>query len=226
MTLSSNNQFGLIVAYLLPGFIGLAGIAHFVPLISVWLRPTTYAEASLGPPIYVLIAATTIGMVMNALRWIVVDHVHWWTGMVPPVWDDTKLETRLDAFDYLVENHYRYYQFVANTLVAVLWTYLINRLFGTSSLLSIRTDIGVAILCAALFATSRETLLKYYSRTSRLLGVAYGGTSGDSIMHNGNDHGIEGGASQTPRPETKPDTNPQKPSPAKDGKAKPATSQE
>jgi hypothetical protein len=215
------KQFGVIVAYLLPGFIGLAGIAHFVPLISVWLRPPTYAEASLGPPVYALIAATTIGMITNEFRWIIVDHIHLWMGVVPPVWDDRQLETRLGGFTYLVENHYRYYQFVANTLVAVFWTYSLNRVLGTSSALGIWTDMGVIILCTALFATSRETLLKYYSRTSRLLGVAGGGASGGNVMHNGNDHGIEGGASQTPSPDTKPVAKPKEPSNPKEDKTKP-----
>ena len=35
----NNNQFGLIIAYLLPGFIGLAGLAPFVPAIEAWLQP-------------------------------------------------------------------------------------------------------------------------------------------------------------------------------------------
>lgn len=220
-----SKQFGLIVAYLLPGFVGLAGVAHFMPLVSVWLRPTSYSEASLGPPIYALIAATTIGMIANVFRWMVIDHIHWWTVVVPPVWDDNRLEERLGAFTYLVENHYRYYQFVANALVAVVWTYSINRFLNTSPLLGVGTDVGAVVLCAALFATSRETLLKYYTRTSRLLGLVTNTDSGDNVMHNGNDHGVAGGTSQAPPPETKPVAKPKEASNPKEGKPKPPQGQ-
>ncbi len=171
---SPSKQFGFIVAYLLPGFIGLAGLVPFVPLFGAWLHPVSYSEASLGPPIYALLAATTMGMIANALRRLLIDHIHAWTGIVPPVWDDSRLEERLGAFNYLVENHYRYYQFVANTLIAVIWTYLINRFLGTSPFLGWGSDIGVIILCVALFVTSRDTLQKYYTRTGRLVGVEKG----------------------------------------------------
>src|ERR1044072_6418789 len=151
-----SNQFGLMVAYLLPGFVGLAGIAPFLPLVAAWLQPSTYAEASLGPPVYAVFAATTIGMIVSCFRWLLIDHIHQWTGLMPPVWDDSRLNQRLVAFDYLVENHYRYYQFTANMLVSVVWAYSINRLMHTSSLLGIGTDLGVLVLCATLFAGSRD----------------------------------------------------------------------
>jgi hypothetical protein len=209
MNAPSNNQFGLIVAYLLPGFIGLAGIAPFIPAVSAWLVPATQAEASLGPPLYALLAATTIGMIVSCFRWLVVDHVHQWTGVVPPAWDDSRLEQRLTAFNYLVDSHYRYYQFVANTFVAVVWAYSINRWMGTSSFLGVGTDLGVLILCAVLLATSRDALVKYYTRTDRLIGKVGSKTLGDDVMYNGNHHELEAGASPKPRPEPKPQSKPE-----------------
>ncbi len=203
---TSSNQFGLVIAYLLPGFIGLAGIAPFAPVIAAWLQPGTYSEASLGPPVYAILAATTIGMIVSCFRWLLVDHIHERTGIVPPLWDDRSLEQRLVAFNYLVESHYRYYQFVANSLVAVVLAYSINRLVGTSPFLGIWTDLGVLILCITLFAGSRDALAKYYARTGRLVGpIAEKNSQGD-FMYNGNDHG--GGASSKPKPEGTPPTKP------------------
>src|ERR1051325_8099530 len=168
---TSSNQFGLVVAYLLPGFVGLIGVAPFLPTIMVWLRPADYATASLGPPVYAVLAATTIGMVVSCFRWLIIDHVHSVTGLVPPTWDDSELEQHLDAFNYLVESHYRYYQFVGNTLIALAAMYAINRWFGTSPALGRVTDFAVVILCATLFAASRDSLRKYYARTGRLVGL-------------------------------------------------------
>ena len=166
----NNNQFGLIVAYLLPGFIGLAGIAPLLPSIGAWLQPTAISEASLAPPVYVLLAAMTVGMIASCFRWLLIDHIHQWTGVVRPEWDDRRLEERLAAFNYLVESHYRYYQFVSNALVAVIFAYVVNRCVEKSSLLGVGTDLGVLIVCATLFAASRDALSKYYTRTGRLLG--------------------------------------------------------
>lgn len=202
-----NNQFGLMVAYLLPGFIGLAGIAPLVPLVAAWLRPSSYAEASLGPPVYAILTATTIGMIVSCFRWLIIDHIHYVTGLRPAAWDDSRLADRLGAFNYLVESHYRYYQFLANTLIAVAFAYSINRWLGTSPVFGIGTDACVLILCAVLFAGTRDTLTKYYARTSRLVGNV--AEKGNEIMINGNHH--EGGSSEStkPRPETKPESKPQ-----------------
>jgi hypothetical protein len=170
MTETSRIPFGLIIAYLLPGFIGLVGIASLFPTVAVWLQPVNQSGTGLGPAVYVVLAAMAIGLITSVFRWILIDHIHHLTGLRPPNWDDSRLDDRLAAFNYLVENHYRYYQFVANTLIAVVWTYSINRWMKTSSLLGVGTDLGVVILCVALFAASRDALSKYYFRTGRLVG--------------------------------------------------------
>lgn len=217
---SSTNQFGLMVAYLLPGFIGLAGIASFVPVVATWLRPTTYAEASLGPPIYAVIAATTIGMLASCFRWLLIDHIHERTGVVPPIWDDTQLEERIVAFNYLVESHYRYYQFVGNTLIAVLAAYGLNRFMDTSPLLGVGTDVAVVFLSAALFAASRDALSKYYTRTGRLVGQVQ--TKGETMYsYNGNDHKVE---VTTSRSKVKPQKKSALPPKPDQDKAKPTAS--
>jgi hypothetical protein len=214
----SNNQFGLIVAYLLPGFIGLAGIAPFVPAVTTWLQPGTQAEAGLGAPLYALLAAMTVGMSVSCLRWLIVDHLHAVLGVVPPEWDDGRLETRLEAFSYLVANHYTFYLFAANTLVAVLWAYAVNRAMHTTALFGVGTDIGVIVLCAVLFFASRDALTKYYARTARLIGRGHAGDTptGNRTMYNGNhqESGAGTSAKNDPRPKqeaAKPSANPEQP---------------
>ena len=164
---TSNRQFGLIVAYLLPGFIALGGLALLMPDVAEWLQ--TEGESGIAPSVYAVLAATALGMILSCFRWLVVDHVLSWTGVRSPEWKIDLLEKRLPVFDYFVEYHYRYYQFYANTLLAVVWTYALNRWLATSSFLGPVTDVAVFLLCCALFAGSRDALSKYYDRTSRLL---------------------------------------------------------
>jgi len=161
-------SFGLIVAYVIPGFIGLAGLMPLVPMIGQWLTPV-HGDTGLGPPIYAILAATAVGLVVSCFRWLFVDQIHHWSGLKAPPADFKALDGRVQGFDYLVQNHFRYYEFCGNTLVAGLWAYCLNRSLQTSPLLGIGTDLGMAILSVVLFAASRDALAKYYQRTHRLL---------------------------------------------------------
>jgi hypothetical protein len=201
----SSRQFGLIVAFLIPGFIGLAGFAQLMPIVGEWLRPANSGDFGIGPTIYALMAATAVGMIISCIRWLTIDHLLLWSGIPAPAWDFRQLQNQLEALDYLSDNHYRYYQFYANTLVAILWTYLVNRLLQTSSLLGFGTDLGVAFLCVVLLLGSRDTLSKYRVRASQLIGQA--AEKDCEIMTNGIDHqggGSKSGKDREPKPEPKP----------------------
>ncbi|NJL30449.1 MAG: hypothetical protein HC898_01795 [Phycisphaerales bacterium] len=177
----------------------------------------------IGPTIYALLAATGVGMIVSCFRWFIIDHVMEWTGINAPKLDFGKLANQMGAFDYWVEAHYRFYQFYANTLVGVPFVYLLNRIAATSPLLGFGTDLGVFILCAVLFAGSRDALRKYYKRTASLTDLVVEKGSKRDAMTNGAHHPETGGKSTTSHPvikaQAKPDTMP-KPS-APQGKPKP-----
>ena len=181
-----NRQFGLIIAYLLPGFIALAGIAPLIPTVAGWLRAGQ--TANFGAPIYALLAATAAGMIVSCFRWLIVDRIHLLAGVPGPVFNAQALEERPAAFNYLVENHYRYYQFYANTLVALIWTYAIYRIICPSPLLGLGTDVGMLLIAAALFAGSGDSLSKYRVRSKQLIGLTAVNFSNGELMTNGIDH--------------------------------------
>jgi hypothetical protein len=194
-----NRQFGLIIAYVLPGFVALAGIAPLVPAVAGWLEPTGQG-VGLGPPVYALLAATAAGMTVSCFRWLLIDQLHAMTGLGAPVFNARALEERPSAFTYLVESHYRYYQFYANTLVSVVWTYGIHRWLRTSPLLRFGSDVAVLILCAVLFAGSRDALEKYRSRCGQLVGQIALRDLTEEAMTNGIDHNQ--GSGNTSKPAT------------------------
>jgi hypothetical protein len=205
MSQTSNWQFGLIVAYILPGFIALAGTAPLLPAVATWLRPVAQGDLGLGPPVYALLTATAVGLFLSCFRWLSIDQIHCWTGVRRPAWDDRQLANALGGFDYLVQNHFRYYEFCGNTLLAVLWGYGLNRWMGTLPFLGAGTDLGMSIVSAVLFTASRDALARYYTRTGRLLGQIAEKESGDQVMFNGNDHGAATDRiSSAARPEAKP----------------------
>jgi hypothetical protein len=181
---TSNQHFGLVIAYLLPGFISLGGIALLIPSVAGWLRPEQ-TQAGLGPPVYTVLAAIAVGMIVSCIRWLIIDQILWMLGVIPPTWDGALLQQRLGVFNYFVEYHYRYYQFYANTLVAIAWTYSLNRWLHTSAVLGVTTDVAVVTLCAVLFAGSRDALSKYYSRTAQVVGDYFTLNPTGDLMTNG-----------------------------------------
>jgi len=185
-----SRQFGLVIAYLLPGFIALIGVAPFVPMIAGWLRADQ--SGGFGAPVYALLAATAAGMVVSCFRWFLVDQVLVLTGLERPRFNAQALEQNPSAFNYLIENHYRYFQFYSNTLVAVIWTYFIYRSHSTSSHLTLGTDAGVMVLCTVLFAGSRDALGKFRMRSQLLAGQVANNFWNGEIMTNGIDHNSGG----------------------------------
>ena len=203
MSQPSPFQFGLIVAYLVPGFVGLVGLAPLIPLVALWLQPVHDGVLGFGPTLYTLLAATTISQIINCFRWILLDQVHAWSGLRANAQDFSQLQNRIDGYDYLVQNHYRYYQFAGNMFLAVVWSYGVNRFLKTSPFLGLGTDLGVAVLLIVLFAASRDALSKYYHRTDSLLSPI--AEKDGHIMYNGiGDHGGGGETAKKPNPETKP----------------------
>lgn len=203
------RQFGLLIAYLLPGFVGLAGVAPLAPTVAAWLQADRLATAGVGPSVYAIVAATTAGLIISCFRWLLIDTLLHCTGLPRPIWKDQRLDELLEAFDYLVENHYRYYQFYANTLMAILWSYSVHRTIHSSPLLGSGTDLGATVLCAVMLAGARDALAKYYQRTSRLIGYVAEKGSRDIPMTNGNHHEeMSGGGRETrsvPKPSCKPE---------------------
>lgn len=120
----SGKNFGLLIAYVVPGAIVLIGLGAFSPTIQTWLINPSPAEPSVGGFLFVTLASVAAGMTASAVRWATIDRLHRWTGVVKSAWDDSKLPERLDAFEAIVEAHYRYYQFHSNSLIAMLFSYV------------------------------------------------------------------------------------------------------
>jgi hypothetical protein len=166
----SGRNFGLLIAYVLPGFVALWGLSYSSDAIRLWLQGTAASAPSVGGALYVVLASVACGMTANAVRWATIDQLHHLTGLDHPDWDDSRLQERLEAFDYLVENHFRYYQFYSSTVVSVLVAYAAWRHSGQSDA-SGGAEFGVSLLAGVFLASSRDALRRYYSGTSLLLGT-------------------------------------------------------
>lgn len=164
------RNFGLLIAYLIPGFVSLWGLSTVSPAVHAWLTGPAPAGPSIGGFLFVTLASLTAGMTASAIRWLALDSLHHATAIRRPRWDDAVLDRKLAAFDYLVENHYRYYQFYGNTLIAVCFAYPLSRAVGAiDASHAITLDFAILVLQCVFFAASRDALRKYYHRASHLL---------------------------------------------------------
>lgn len=198
MSDNSGRVFGLLVAYVVPGFVGLTGLIPLFPSVGSWLHPVPQGDLGFGPPVYALLGATAVGLIVSCFRWLLLDQLHHWTSLRRPVFDDSRLQENLEGFDYLVQNHYRYYEFTGNTLLAGLFAYLTHRGMATNAMLGGPTDLAMTTVALALFWGGRDALRKYYRRTAALAGAT--AEEGGCPMFNGNHHSHEGGAAPEKRP--------------------------
>jgi hypothetical protein len=167
---SSVTNFGLVIAFLLPGFVALWGIAYVLEPVRMWFGGPVAEAPSVGGFLYVTLASVAAGLTVSTVRWLLVDTIHYWTGVTRPTWDFARLQDNAAAFDVLNESHYRYYQFYANMSVAVSFANFMRHLFGLADPWSwTAIDALVATLLVVFFVGSRDTLTKYYRRGSQLL---------------------------------------------------------
>jgi hypothetical protein len=164
----SADNFGILIGYLIPGFLLVWGLQPSVPVFRDWLSAAD--GASVGGFLYGTVAATAAGLFVSALRWAVVDRLYHRTGIPEPQWDFAKLAGQLPAFEGIVANHYRFYQAYSNSLVSLALIYAVSFLSGSRRLATIGWE-DAAALCVAivLVLASRDALRKYYRRAGDLL---------------------------------------------------------
>jgi hypothetical protein len=163
------NDFGLIIAYILPGLLALHGAGYLFPPIHQLMDPTKQ-QPSVAGFLLVTLASIGFGLLMSTVRWLVIDTLHHRTGVLPNTWDFSKLQQNIGAFDLLVSYQYRYYQFYGNGLVALVWWWIVRRVkLGVPIFTFNMIDLWVCIAAVLLFMGSRDTLTKYYQRKSRVL---------------------------------------------------------
>jgi hypothetical protein len=121
--------------------------------------------------LYVTLASLGAGLILSTVRWLVIDPLHHATGVARPAWDFGTLQGKLGEFQLLVESHYRYYQFYANSLVALVMLYATWRWRNSPDDVS-GWDAGFAMVAFVLWMGSRDTLRKYYVRGNALLAAS------------------------------------------------------
>lgn len=166
----SSKNFGILIAYLVPGFTALWGASYFSETIRLWIMGTSPDGPTIGGFLYVTLAAVAAGMTASTIRWAFIDTLHHVTGIPRPNWDFAQLESRINAFSLIVEHQFRYYEFYGNMIVSLVFL-LVARRFEWGLWPIGWVDVGLAVLILVFYAGSRDTLTRYYQRGQMVVGV-------------------------------------------------------
>jgi len=175
----SSSNFGLLIAFILPGFTALWGASFISPLLRSWLGGADATGPTVGGFLYVTLASVAAGLIVSTVRWAIIDSIHHCTGLPQPTWDFSRLQENVAAYKVLHEIHYKFYQFNSNTLVSLLFVYIARRIhlgFWTAALGWF--DVGVLLLLVIFYVGSRDTLRNFYGRVNDLLGSEPAATTG------------------------------------------------
>ena len=119
----SNDNFGPLIAYLVPGATVLLGASKFSPTLRSWFASTPADAPTIGGFLYLTLASLGVGMTVSAVRWAIIDKIHARTGVPIPPRDFSKLGPNVEAFHLLIRIHYEHYQFYANMCVGMAIAY-------------------------------------------------------------------------------------------------------
>lgn len=164
------KYFGLTIAFLAPGMLGLYALSFFAPPVAEWLGLAAKQDVDLGGFLFAFIASIGIGVFISGLRFLVLDRV------MPkcPEFDYAKLgDPNVErALEFARVHHYQFYQFYSNTLCALVLVFA--AWWWTSSPRPQWSSVGMrfAMLtatCAVLFFSARDCLLKHDQKVTPLL---------------------------------------------------------
>lgn len=162
----TDKNFGVLIAFALPGFIFLWGISFTVEEYRSLLVNLKDVNTSVGGFFTITLASLAVGMILSAVRWALFDVLL----LRKTAKEATKIKIEslrddkvLSAFQGAVENHYRYYQYYSNTFVAVVLALVAHCLWGKTGWPHV-SYLLIGALSVVLFFASWDSFNKFVKR--------------------------------------------------------------
>ena len=108
----TSTTFGLVIAYLLPGFFGLITISFWSATVREQFEAFSKAQSNVGLFFVVVLVALLLGVELTAVRWVLFEL--WFCRkdrLRPEEFAGFKDEKKASGFRVAIDEHYRYHQF-------------------------------------------------------------------------------------------------------------------
>ncbi len=167
-----SKNFGIVIAFLIPGFVLLFGARYHINIIENWLSMDKGSIPEIGGFLYTSLASIAAGVGISAFRWLVIDH---WVYKDKTELDFTKIKDKENALNMIIEKHYMYYLFYGNMFFALAIGYVsrfASRLMSNQDIFNSREAFFLGSLIIAEYilikgaCNARE---RYYERALAIL---------------------------------------------------------
>ena len=175
----TSTSFGYIIAFLLPGLLGLYALSYWPGNVGQLLQPTLQSQSTIGPSLILLLCAVGIGLCVSALRFFAFEKLLCRKHHFPPdMFAKLHASNKLVTFKAVVDEHYRYHQFYGGCAVAlaILYAGWVRRTFRgfTSPFLFI--TVGFLAFEWLLAHTAADAFKRYVERGTIIV-------KGDAAVH-------------------------------------------
>lgn len=126
MTMEANvkelnaTSFGWIIAYVLPGLLGLYSMSFCMDLVRDQLKAFSTADSTIGLFFLALLTSLLIGLELTAVRWVVFEC---WlckgTRLQPEEFAKLQIPDKIAAFRTIADEHYKYHQFWGSMAIVI-----------------------------------------------------------------------------------------------------------
>lgn len=161
----NDRQFGILIAYVIPGSIIVHGLSYHWPVAASWFGPDR--QPTIAGFLFITLASVACGLGVSTVRWLTVDWFLHLLGIQQTRWNIAVLREHLPAIEMLVLYTYRYYQFHSNCFVAIPAWFVLRSLRG--QWVSLGGMVCLFAVETILLAGARDTLKKYHDRTNEIL---------------------------------------------------------
>ena len=164
-------DFGMLIAYMLPGFLAFFGLRYVSPAIDQLFLLSFVKDSGIGLQLSIVLFALFAGVVVSALRDSVLDPIQRRLGITKPTFDFKKLNDPnvLKSFEAVISNTYRFAQFYGNAFIA-LSLLAVLRAWSTWTLGMSKSVFGIIVLSlVVLFVAHRQQLKQTYEKMGLIL---------------------------------------------------------
>ncbi len=119
----TSTSWGYLIAFLLPGVLGIYALSFWFPELGVMLQPIKKADATVGPSVVLLLIAVGVGLCLSAARYFVLQKRLYKKKSLSDAFNKTLTPEKLAVLRAYAEEHYRYHQFYGGCFIAVLILY-------------------------------------------------------------------------------------------------------